>query len=87
MFATLQLSEIFFVQTPYIFTLSSLDFTSSLQNNEICTVHTASYYELNKRTLKHIIDSFKIILIYTHFHDNLAIIFSLLVQSTLHHFS
>ena len=50
----------------------------------ICTVPTISCCDLNKRTPTHITVLYKIILIYTHHHDNPTTVFSLMTLN-IHH--
>ena len=116
-FSNAQLTENFFIRTPYIFTLSSLDkkhdhiiskalidiqayesvydkfqdfslafhFLTPRERDLHCSPDIM--LRTNKRTLTHIIDSFKIILLYTHLYDNPTIVFSVLFRSKFHNFS
>ena len=101
-FTNPQLTEKFFIQTPYIFTLSSLDKKRDhIISEALIDIQAYDKFEtfslffhfltpkdrdlhcshdIMLRTKQtHIIDSFKIILIYTHHHDNPTIVFNLLI--------
>ena len=115
-FANPQLTEKFFIKTPYIFTLNTLNkntttsfqqhsviimlmihtltnlttfhklFVSSHPKNVICTVHTMSWYELNKDTRTLTTSSSSTITLLIHQHDNFTIDIITLTLNTPHHF-